>query len=412
MSSVAVQEARQCGDHVRCAEGGRAGHRRVVAAFLARRDELAAGQGVPAAVAHSPGASRQWVSDELAQSARAIEARGRAAGDAWRRRVRYATLGAVWGGVVALLLGQALTAIGTGWTGPRTAGLVAALLLAVPLTIAAHAHRASGGVLAPLVGEDNRLSTSRAVAAGWLLFAVYTVLFLALRLATGADRAGLGIAHGAGLLTVFALTAAVAVATRRIVWARVAGQRLQKVRADRPRAADLLCDDDGRACLTDVAHVLVSGAVLALAAVRLGRAPDRLPGVPWSLVLLVAVAAAGYLAAKCTEGGRPAILSVVRSREAGDLDAPIRTGDDIEIRGTGFVPAGASGPDPLTRLVVRVGSVHAHVPLVPVPGGFANPTDSVLTVPLPVDVEPGRVEVSVVTASGVETNRVTIDVVD
>ncbi|WP_374214504.1 hypothetical protein [Streptomyces sp. Je 1-79] len=409
---MAVQEARQCGDHVRCAEGGRAGHRRVVAAFLARRDELAAGQGVPAAVAHSPGASRQWVSDELAQSARAIEARGRAAGDAWRRRVRYATLGAVWGGVVALLLGQALTAIGTGWTGPRTAGLVAALLLAVPLTIAAHAHRASGGVLAPLVGEDNRLSTSRAVAAGWLLFAVYTVLFLALRLATGADRAGLGIAHGAGLLTVFALTAAVAVATRRIVWARVAGQRLQKVRADRPRAADLLCDDDGRACLTDVAHVLVSGAVLALAAVRLGRAPDRLPGVPWSLVLLVAVAAAGYLAAKCTEGGRPAILSVVRSREAGDLDAPIRTGDDIEIRGTGFVPAGASGPDPLTRLVVRVGSVHAHVPLVPVPGGFANPTDSVLTVPLPVDVEPGRVEVSVVTASGVETNRVTIDVVD
>ncbi|MEU7033955.1 hypothetical protein ABZ958_09770 [Streptomyces sp. NPDC046237] len=409
---MAVQEARQCGDHAGCAEGGRAGHRRAVAAFLARRDELAAGQGVPAAVAHSPGASRQWVSDALAQSARAVAARGRAAGDAWLRRVRYATLGAVWGGILALLLGQALTALGTGWTGSRTAGLVAALVLAVPLTLAAHAHRARGGVLAPLIGEDNRLSTSRAVAACWLLFAVYTVLFLALRLVTGAERVGLGIRQGAGLLTVFALTAAVAVATRRIVWARVVGQRLQKVRADRPRAADLLCDDNGRACLTDVAHALVSGAVLVVAAVRLGRAPDRLPEVPWSLVLLVAVAAAAYLAAKSTEGGRPAILSVVRSREAGDLDAAIRIGDDIEIRGTGFVPAGASGPDPLTRLVVRVGPVHAHVPLVPVPGGFANPTDTVLTVPLPVDVEPGRVEVSVVTASGVETNRVTIDVVD
>ena len=119
-----------------------------------------------------------------------------------------------------------------------------------------------------------------------------------------------------------------------------------------------------------------------------------------------------YVAGKYAEGGRPVILSVVRSREAGDLDGPIRTGDDIEIRGLGFVPPGASGPDALTRLVVRIGSVHAHVPLVPVAGGFANPTDTALTVPLPADVEPGRVEVWVVTAAGVETDRVTIDVVD
>ncbi|MEU9705606.1 hypothetical protein [Streptomyces sp. NPDC047981] len=410
---MAVQEARQCHDHAGCAESGRAGHRRAVAAFLARRDELAVGEGVPAAVAHSPGASRQWVSEALAQSARAVAAGGRGAGEAWLRSVRSATLGVVWGLVVALLLAQALTAIGAGWTGPRTAGLAAALVLAVPLTFAAHAHRARGGILAPLIGEDNRLSTSRAVAACWLLLAVYVVVFLAVRLATGdIDRVGLGVRHGAGLLTVFALTAAVAVAARRIVWGRVVGKRLQKVPADRPRAADLLCDDDGRAALTDIAYVLASGAVLVLAAVRLGRAPDRLPEVPWALVLLVAVAAAGYLAALCTQGGRPVILSVVRSREAGDLDSAIRTGDDIEIRGAGFVPPGASGPDALTRLVVRVGAVHAHVPLVPVPGGFANPTDSVLTVPLPVDVEPGRVDVWVVTASGVETDRVTIDIVD
>ncbi|WP_374105375.1 hypothetical protein [Streptomyces sp. ISL-36] len=409
---MAVQEARQCGDHARCAPGGRAGHRRAVAAFLARRDELAAGQGVPAAVAHSPGASRQWVSDELAQSARTVAARGREAGDAWLGRVRRATFGVVWGAALALLLGQALTAIGAGWTGARTAGLAATLVLAVLLTGAAQVHRARGGVLAPLIGEDNRLSTSRAVAACWLLFAVWSVLFLSLRLVTGADRIGLGAARGAGLLTAFALTAAVAVAVRRIVWVRIVGQRLQKVRADRPRAADLLCDDDGRASLTDLQYVLVTAATLVLGAVRLGREPDRLPALPWTLVLLVAVSAAGYLAGKWGEGGRPTIFSVVRSREAGDLDAPIRTGDDIEIRGAGFVPAGARGPDALTRLVVRVGSVHAHVPLVPVPGGFANPTDGTLTVPLPVDVEPGRVELWVVTAVGVETNRVTIDVVD
>ncbi|MET9620958.1 hypothetical protein ABZZ37_09355 [Streptomyces sp. NPDC006464] len=409
---MAVQEAGQCGDHARCAERGPAGHRRAVAAFLARRDELAQGRGVPAAVAHSPVASRQWVSDALAQSARNVAAGGTAAGDAWFRRVRGATFGAVWGAVLALLLGQALTATGTGWTGPRTAALVAALLLAVPLTVAAQAHRARGGLLAPLIGPDNRLSTSRAVAAGWLLLVTYTVLFLALRLVTGADGIGLGLAHGAGLPAVSALTAAVSVAVSALVRVRITGQRLQKIRADRPRAADLLCDDDGRASLADVQYVVVSAAALVLCGVRLGREPDRLPGPPWTLVLLVAVSAAWYLAAKGAEGGRPTILSVVRSREAGDLDAPIRTGDDIEIRGMGFVPPGASGPDALTRLVVRIGSVHAHVPLVPVAGGFANPTDTALTVPLPADVEPGRVEVWVVTAAGVETDRVTIDVVD
>ncbi|MEU3605239.1 hypothetical protein AB0E83_07235 [Streptomyces sp. NPDC035033] len=416
---MAVQEARQYGgrhgaaDHptacAGCAHCGETGHRRAVAAFLARREELAAGHGVPAAVAHSPVAARQWVSDELAQSARAVTAHGREAGLAWLARVRTGSIAAVWAAVLALLLGQALTALGTGWTATRTAGLCAALLLAVPLTAAARAHRARGGLLAPLTGEDNRLSTTRAVAAAWLLFLCYALLFLAFRPPAATP---FGLSGAAPFLTVLALVSAVAVTARLVVSTRIAALRLQKVRADRPRAADLLCDDNGRADLADVQYVLVSGAVLVHSAVRLAADPVRLPEPPWSLALLVAVSAAWHLAAKCTEGGRPAVHAVVRAREAGDLDAPIRTGDDIEIRGHGFVPPGAAAPDPLTRLVVRIGPVHAHVPLVPVPGGFANPTDTVLTVPLPADVEPGRVEVSVVTAAGFETNRVTIDVVD
>ncbi|MFH8578420.1 hypothetical protein [Streptomyces zaomyceticus] len=410
---MAVQEARQYGEHATacagCAHCGQAGHRRAVAAFLARRDELAAGHGVPAAVAHSPVAARQWVSDELAQSARAVAVHGREAGVAWLERVRRGGLGAVWGTVLALLLGQALTALDGGWTGARTAGLCTAVALAVLLSAAAQTHRSRGGLLAPLIGEDNRLSTTRAVAAAWLLLLGYTLLFLAF-LSPGATA--FGLARGAGLLTALALVSAVTVTARLVVSAGIASRRLQKVRADRPRAADLLCDDSGRANLADVQYLLTSGSVLALAAVGLARDPAGLPAVPWSLVLLLGVSAAWHLAAKYTEGVRPTIHSVVRSREAGDLDAPIRTGDDIEIRGCGFVPPGAAAPDPLTRLVVRIGPVHAHVPLVPVPGGFANPTDATLTVPLPADVEPGRVEVSVVTAAGVETNSVTIDVMD
>ncbi|WP_442817743.1 hypothetical protein [Streptomyces sp. NBC_01591] len=405
-----------CGD---CPHGAREGHRRAVAAFLAKRDELAAGQGLPPGVARSASATRQWVSDELTESARTVAERGREAGDAWLYRVWRRTLIVVWGSVALLIIGEAVTAIGAGWTNARTAGLVAGLVTAGLLTGAAHVHRARGGLLAPLIGEDNRLSTSRAVAVSWVLLAVFSVLVLALQLAGASGHAerdelieGLDLARGAGVVTVLALVCAVAVVVRRVVTVRALSGRLQKLRAERPRAADLLTDDSGRGSFTDVQYVLVSTVAVLFAAVRLARRPEQLPDLPWGLALLVTVSALAYFAGKYAEGGRPVILSVVRAREAGDLDAPVRTGDDIEIRGAGFVPPGAGTPDRLARMVVRIGRVHVHVPLIPVTGGFANPTDGVLTVPVPVEVEPGVVEVQVVTAAGVETNRVEIDVTD
>ncbi|WP_330174059.1 hypothetical protein OG875_11055 [Streptomyces sp. NBC_01498] len=405
-----------CGD---CPYGALAGHRRAVAAFLAKREEFAAGQGLPAALAHSPGASRQWVSDELTQSARAVADRSREAGDAWLHAVRRHTLLVVWGAVAALALVQAATAIGAGWSVARTAGLVSALVVAGLLSAAATLHRARGGLLAPLIGEDNRLSTSRTVASAWVLLFVFAVLVLALQLAGASDHesrdeliAGLEIARGAGMLTVLAVVCAIAVVVRRLVGVRVGDRRLQKVRAARPRLADLLCDDGGRGSFADVQYTLVTAVAVLFSGVRLARRPEQLPDLPWALALLVLVSAATYFAAKWAEGGPPVVLSVVRAREAGDLDAPIRTGDDIEIRGTGFVPPGAGTPDRLAGMVVRIGPVHIHVPLVPVPGGFQNPSDTVLTVPVPVDVEPGRLDVQVVTAAGVETNRVPIDVQD
>ncbi|MFF4502383.1 hypothetical protein [Streptomyces sp. NPDC001401] len=405
-----------CGD---CPHGAREGHRRAVAEFLLMRDGFAAGQGLPAAVAHSASASRQWVSEELTQSAELVAERGRAEGEAWLARLWRRTVCAVWALVVLLLLVQSLTAIGAGWTTARTAGLLAAVLVGGVLTAASWFHRARGGLLAPVIGEDNRLSTSRAVAAAWVLFVAYAVLLLAGRLAAASDHterdtliSGLGLARGAGVVTVLAVVCGIAVLVRRVVGLRVLGQRLQKVRADRPRAADLLTDDSGRGTFADIQYVVISTVAVLFAAVRLARRPDQLPDLPWGLAVVVLVSAATYVAGKYAEGGRPVILSVVRAREAGDLDAPIRTGDDIEIRGAGFVPPGAQGADRLTRMVVRIGTVNVHVPLVPVTGGFSNPTDAALTVPVPADVEPGRVEVQVVTAAGVETNRYAIDVTD
>ncbi|GFH36092.1 hypothetical protein SCWH03_23140 [Streptomyces pacificus] len=402
-----------CGD---CPHGRREGHRRAVARFLARRDELAGGRGLPAQVASSAGGTRQWISDELTESARDVAEHSRAAGESWLTRVWRRTLMVLWGGVVLLLLAQAVTAIDSGWTVARTAGLATAACLAGLLTAAARLHRAHGGLLAPLVGEDNRLSTSRAVAAGWVLFAVYTVLFLAVRLAASGTAAsaptGLRLAQGAGLLTVVAAVGLIAVVVRRVVTVRIITQRLQKVAADRPRPGDLVCDDAGRGSFTDAQYVLVGTAALVCATVLFARRPDRLPELPWGLTALVLVSAGVYLAGKYAEGGRPVVLSVVRAREPGGLDGPVRIGDDIEIRGAGFVPPGAGSPDRLALMTVRIGAVHVHVPLIPFPGGFTSPSDTGITVPVPAEVEPGRVEVQVVTAAGAESNRVSVDIVD
>ncbi|WP_225825064.1 hypothetical protein [Streptomyces naphthomycinicus] len=426
---MAVQEARgdtgaegvheggcTCGD---CPHGARQGHRRAVAAFLRRRDEFAAGRGLPTAVAHSASASRQWVSEELTQRAEAVAEQGRAEGAVRLARLWLRTVCAVWGAVIALLLAEALTAIGAGWTGARTAALLAALAVAGALTAACFFHRARGGALAPVIGEDNRISTSRTVAACWLLFVGYAVLLLAARLAAASGRterdaliAGLDLARGAGVVTVLAVVCGIAVLVRRVVGLRILGQRLQKVPAHRPRAADLLTDDSGRGAFADIQYVAISAVALLFAAVRLARRPDRLPDLPWGLGVIVLISAATYLAGKYAEGGRPVILSVVRAREPGDLDGPVRTGDDIEIRGSGFVPPGAQSADRLSRMVVRIGAVDVHVPLVPVAGGFRNPTDTALTVPVPADVEPGAVDVQVVTAAGVATNRYALQVTE
>lgn len=402
-----------------CDDCAREGHRRAVAAFLEKRDEFAAGQGVPPAVAHSLGASRQWVSDELTLSARTAAERGREAGNSWLFLFSRRAVLALWIAAGTLLLVQVGTALGTGWSTARTAGLLAALVLAGLLTAAARAQSLRGGLLAPLVGEDNRLSTSKAVPSAWVVLTAFAALLPALRLAAsspGPERdalyQGFALGRALPLLAVLALTSGVAVLVRRVVSVRIMGQRLQKLPADRPRGVDLLTGDDGRGSFPDAQYVLVSTVVLAYAAVSLARFPDRLPQLPWALALLVALSAAVYLAAKYAEGSRPLVLSVVRRREPGDIDAAVRPGDDIEIRGVGFVPPGAQTPEMLARLVVRVGTVHVHVPLVPVAGGFVNPSDTVLTVPVPAEVEPGRVDVQVVTAAGVESNRCVIDVAE
>lgn len=187
-------------------------------------------------MAHSLGASRQWVSDELTLSARTVADRGREAGNSWLYRFSRRAVLAVWIAAGVLLLVQVTAALGTGWSAARTAGLLAALALAGLLTVAARAQSVRGGLLAPLVGEDNRLSTSKTVPTAWVVLTAFATLLPALRLAAstpGPERqalyAGFALDRALPLLAVVSLTSAVAVLVRRVVSVRIMGQRLQKL---------------------------------------------------------------------------------------------------------------------------------------------------------------------------------------
>jgi hypothetical protein len=60
---------------------------------------------------------------------------------------------------------------------------------------------------------------------------------------------------------------------------------------------------------------------------------------------------------------------------------------------------------------VKLGPIHIHVPLVPdAEGGFANPTDTSVVVPIPYEAEPGPWTVRIVTASGLETSDYPLDI--
>lgn len=393
-------------------------YRRADAGFAEARRALARREGVPAVVAPSELATRQWIDDELRSRSHLLAAKRRAHGRAALRLLGTRTLAALGGAVVVLLIVQALTAIGTGWTVPRTAALVAACVAVALLAGVAYWARTGAGLYAPVRGADGRLSTSKAVAGLWAVALTYTFVFFAVRLAAasdGDDRSDLLDSLGEVSADQIALVAAplfAAVLVRRVVGDKVNRRVLQKPYSDRARLRDLFTDDGGRGALVDAQYVLVNLVAAGFVVVGLARDPGALPDIPATLVALALVSVAVYLVAKLVENNRPVILSVVRVHVPGNLDTALRPGDDIEIRGTNLVGAGVHEPDQLARVVVRFGAVHVYAPLVPTETGFANPCDAIVVVPVPVDVDPGRVELCVVTASGVESNPYEIEVAD
>jgi hypothetical protein len=393
-------------------------YERELTEFAERCREYAQNEGVPAALSHSESGSRQWISDELTRRAHRLAVAARAENTAWLALCgRWAMRGS-WAvaGLVAVIDLATLPLAGS-WTLPRTAVLFAFAALAAMVTGLSLVHSEVGGLLCFMVGADGRLSPAKALGLLWgAALSTGLVYFLVEDFAadTGPQRSEVDAAITHPRWEYLALLAApilVSVLTNAVAAARMRRRAVPYLPGQRSQLRDLVLDETGFGSLAAAVWVPSYLAAVLFLVAGLAKNPYALPQLPSTVVWISLGAAVLYAVVRLVEARQPVLVSVVRVRPPGGIDGPIRQGDEIEIRGLGFVPPAAAAPDQLSRIVVKLGPIHIHVPLVPgVEGGFSNPTDTSVTVPIPYDVDPGPWSVRVVTAAGLETEDYALDI--
>jgi hypothetical protein len=393
-------------------------YERELTEFAARCREFARNEGVPAALAHSESGARQWVSDELTRRAAKLAVVSRQENTAWLAVVGRQSVRAVWALLGAVLVVDLATLpLSAGWTVPRTATPVAFLVFAALFTLFSAVHSDIGGMLCFLVGVDGRLSLPRALGVLWTAALTTAFGYFAVEdVASSSSRQRVSVTASIEhprweYVALLAAPVVVSVLTGAVSAARMRRRAAPYLPGQRSQLRDLLVDDSGLGSLAAAVWLPTNLAAVAFLVIGLAKDPYTLPSLPDTLVWLTLGAAALFTAVKVAEVRRPVLVSVVKVRTPGEPDGPIRQGDEVEIRGLGFVPPSAADPNQLARIVVKLGPIHIHVPLVPdSEGGFSNPTDTSVTVPIPYEAEPGPWTVRIVTASGLETTDYPLDI--
>ncbi|HET9170613.1 MAG TPA: hypothetical protein VFN97_14325 [Actinospica sp.] len=398
--------------------GARQEYERELAEFAERCREFAQNEGVPAALSHSESGARQWISDELTRRAQRLAVAARAENSAWLGLVGRQAMRGSWmlAGLV-LVIDLATLPVSGSWTLPHTAVLFAFAALAVLVTGLSLVHSEVGGLLCFMVGADGRLSPAKALGLLWGAALSTALVYFAVEdfaAGTSAERSDISaaISHPRWeYVVLLAVPILVSAVTNTVAAMRMRRRAVPYLPGQRSQLRDLVLDETGFGSLASAVWLPTYLAAILFLIAGLAKNPYGLPAIPAIVVWISLAAAVLYAVVRLVEARQPVLVSVVRVRPPGGLDGPIRQGDDIEIRGLGFVPPAASAPDQLARIVVKLGPIHIHVPLVPgTEGGFSNPTDGSVTVPIPFDVDPGPWTVRVVTASGLETDDYALDI--
>jgi len=245
------------------------------------------------------------------------------------------------------------------------------------------------------VGTDNRISTSKTIAAVWTfvvgaaLFAVVYADILDHPAALEATNAGGRVGQYAVL---FGGPIGAAILSKQIVGNQVSSSQNAKTTAASPALGDLIANDEGEADLGDLQYVIFNfvALVFVLLTMLVHEPLGGLPHIPDVLLGLTSVSAAGYVGKKLLPPQPITAELVVTSGKA-------KTGEQaatkVPIAMTGVPkPAGAEA-----SFWVRFGSADAGaVYQAPVStAGAATPQADAVG-------QPGEVEVLVTTEGGAE----------
>jgi hypothetical protein len=202
-----------------------------------------------------------------------------------------------------------------------------------------------------LLGQDQRLSTSKAVAFAWTTVVVYVLVVLILVWPPDWSEALKNLSPT--YLLLLGGPYASLVLSKAIVSTRASSGSLVKTPSDgNARITDLIADDSGRTDLFDVQFVVFNVIAIWFVLVAFDKATlGGLPEIPNGIVLLTGGPAAVYLSNKLFSSTTATVTCVTPSR--------VLEGEEFIVIGSGFLAGYAPGIGPEMSGTVEVGGVQA-----------------------------------------------------
>ncbi|OJF14498.1 IPT/TIG domain-containing protein [Couchioplanes caeruleus] len=206
-------------------------------------------------------------------------------------------------------------------------------------------------VLGVVMGDDERLSTTKSVALLWTLVIAYVILALILVWPSDWGKALQNL--NGSYLALLGGPIATVVLSKVIVSTRLRRGTIQKPEGDGiPRLGDLVADDSGNTDLFDLQYILFNVVAVIFVLTGFSKFTSAgFPEVPEVLWLLTAGPAAVFVSNKAFGTNAPAIFSV----DPGE----VRKGESFTVYGQNFIVGDAAGA--AEKVSVQINGARADV---------------------------------------------------
>jgi hypothetical protein len=202
--------------------------------------------------------------------------------------------------------------------------------------------RSRQGLGALIVGQDNRLSTSKVQVALWTTTIVWAILVLVYRFTGSGSNLNDAFAIQGEYLILLGFPATAGIVAKVLTTTRVANGDLDKPLAESPSTADIVSNDDGVADLGDCQYFLFNLVALALFyRLFIAEIDNGLPALPETIVALTGASAAVYVAKKTQERDKAPTIAWVRPAVL-----EVAAGTEFTVSGDGFIAPDDEAPNP------------------------------------------------------------------